>query len=128
LLTEIQRQKPFLEHVDLFAGTSTGGILALGLAMGLSPDRLMRLYTQRGHQIFGNRDLLDTVLFGADEVYRADYGTEAIKKVLSDEFGGTKVTLPRPFPLDAAGSVPALLDLVNGEEVKRKLAAAIAFA
>ena len=33
-----------LDKADLFAGTSTGGLIALGLAKGLSPDQLVDLY------------------------------------------------------------------------------------
>ena len=37
ILERLEAANPFLSHVDLFAGTSTGGILALGLAAGYSP-------------------------------------------------------------------------------------------
>jgi patatin-like phospholipase/acyl hydrolase len=42
----------FLDSVDLFAGTSTGGLIALGLAYGLSPTKLKELYTKQGEKIF----------------------------------------------------------------------------
>ena len=44
----------FLSHVDPFAGTSTGGILALGLAAGLTPTQCRDLYEKRGGFIFSN--------------------------------------------------------------------------
>jgi len=34
-----------VEHFDLIAGTSTGGIIAIGLAMGASADELCSFYT-----------------------------------------------------------------------------------
>lgn len=37
---------------DLVAGTSTGGILALGLGAGLSAEELLKLYAQRGCEVF----------------------------------------------------------------------------
>ena len=37
---------------DLVAGTSTGGILGLGLAAGYSAIELRDLYVHRGHEIF----------------------------------------------------------------------------
>src|SRR6476661_5809053 len=37
---------------DLVAGTSTGGILALGLGAGLTASALADLYTNRGAEIF----------------------------------------------------------------------------
>lgn len=39
---------------DLIAGTSTGGIIACGLAAGLSPKRIVELYRDRGPEIFKN--------------------------------------------------------------------------
>jgi len=42
----------FLQQANLFAGTSTGGIIALALASGLTPTQLVTLYSQDGAQIF----------------------------------------------------------------------------
>ncbi len=41
-----------VEHFDLIAGTSTGGIIALGLGVGLSPADLVDFYLQSGPSIF----------------------------------------------------------------------------
>jgi patatin-like phospholipase/acyl hydrolase len=71
-----------LEQVDLHAGTSTGGIIALGLANGMDATTLRKMYETQGKKIFkrdwwaplgitgakyvntGLRDLLDEI-FGA---------------------------------------------------------------
>ena len=45
--------KPIGCYFDLIAGTSTGGIIAIGLAMGLRAFELLDLYEQRGPEIFG---------------------------------------------------------------------------
>lgn len=93
--------------MDLFAGTSTGGILALGLAHGMSPNDLVGLYRDNGERIFRTRDAWDTVALESDEVYRADYGTESLAEVLRPHFGATtlgelsrRVLIPT-FDLDA---------------------------
>lgn len=39
-------------YFDLIAGTSTGGIIAIGLAMGLRASELLELYEKRGPGIF----------------------------------------------------------------------------
>ncbi|MES0076604.1 CBASS cGAMP-activated phospholipase [Mesorhizobium sp. M0058] len=44
---------PIGEYFDLIAGTSTGGILAIGLAMGIPARELLDLYARRGPHIFG---------------------------------------------------------------------------
>ncbi len=45
--------RPIGEYFDLIAGTSTGGILAIGLAMGVPARELLDLYVRRGPHIFG---------------------------------------------------------------------------
>lgn len=44
--------KDLLDRVDLFAGTSTGGIIALALASGVPVDQIVGLYRDGGAQIF----------------------------------------------------------------------------
>jgi len=41
-----------VDHFDLIAGTSTGGLIALGLGMGLSASAMVDFYRQRGPSIF----------------------------------------------------------------------------
>ena len=44
-----------VDHFDLIAGTSTGGLIALGLGLGLSPRSLVEFYVREGPAIFRNR-------------------------------------------------------------------------
>ena len=39
-------------HFDMIAGTSTGGIIALGLANGMTAEQVFRIYVERGEIIF----------------------------------------------------------------------------
>ncbi len=41
-----------VDHFDLVAGTSTGGIIALGLGAGLRPREIVEFYVSRGPAIF----------------------------------------------------------------------------
>jgi uncharacterized protein len=41
-------------NFDLIAGTSTGGIIAVGLGLGLSPRRILEFYLAEGPRIFSN--------------------------------------------------------------------------
>jgi len=43
---------PIGAYFDLIAGTSTGGIIAIGLGLGLSAREILRLYEERGPAIF----------------------------------------------------------------------------
>ena len=47
--------RPIAESFDLIAGTSTGGIIAAGLAMGLSAEKMHDFYVRYGEKIFTPR-------------------------------------------------------------------------
>ncbi len=42
------------DHFDLIVGTSTGGIIALGLGLGLRPREIVQFYLGQGERIFPN--------------------------------------------------------------------------
>ena len=44
--------QPIGDYFDLIAGTSTGGIIALGLGAGLTARSLFDLYVNEGHRVF----------------------------------------------------------------------------
>jgi patatin-like phospholipase/acyl hydrolase len=56
ILTELEQR--FLKgdsignHFDMIAGTSTGGIIALGLSMGLPASTILELYVEHGAEVF----------------------------------------------------------------------------
>jgi patatin-like phospholipase/acyl hydrolase len=43
---------PIARQFDLIAGTSTGGILAISLGMGLQPAHMLKFYRERGPVVF----------------------------------------------------------------------------
>jgi hypothetical protein len=52
-LLEESTGKRIADYFDLIAGTSTGGIIALGLGLGLSAREILEFYKEHGHRIFG---------------------------------------------------------------------------
>lgn len=40
------------DHFDLITGTSTGGIIALGLGLGMRPREIVEFFLSKGHKIF----------------------------------------------------------------------------
>ncbi|MFL0586093.1 CBASS cGAMP-activated phospholipase [Sphingomonas panaciterrae] len=58
-LAEMERLtgKRVVDQFDLIAGTSTGGIIALGLGLGLSAAEICRFYVERGPTIFDQAPL-----------------------------------------------------------------------
>jgi patatin-like phospholipase/acyl hydrolase len=90
LLERIEAAAPgFLANASLIVGTSTGGILALALAQGLAPYRIMRMYLDDGPQIF-HRSLGRKIgsLLGLRE---AKYNNDGLKKALQEVFGDSKL-------------------------------------
>ena len=86
LLERLEQQRPgFLSKVNLFAGTSTGGLLSLGLAYGLTPTHLRGLYENDGPAIFHDTVLDDVRDLG--KLIGADYDIEPLKKALTEQFG-----------------------------------------
>lgn len=96
--------KGFLNEVDMVTGTSTGGILALGLASGKTPAQICSLYKDKGKLIFCDSVFDDICDFGT--LLGADYSSKPLKQELSNIFGNLtlseltkKVAIPT-FDLD----------------------------
>ncbi len=75
----------FLDSADLLAGTSTGGLLALGLAHGLDLQSVRALYEERGAQIFDDSWLDDLIDLG--KWRGAEYKTAPLRRELTRILG-----------------------------------------
>lgn len=71
------------DHFDLIAGTSTGGILALGLALGYTPREMVEFYVELGPVIFANRGKWRN----AKHLFRSKYGAQQLVNALRSKFG-----------------------------------------
>jgi uncharacterized protein len=83
-LAELEQQlgEPIVDYFDLIAGTSTGGIIALGLGLGLSAKEILELYEKNAHRIFPRSR--GSAIRG---VFRAKYANAALRQVLHEVFG-----------------------------------------
>jgi len=77
----------FLERAELVAGTSTGSIVAICLAMDIPPSEIVNLFYDLGPKVFKDRDILDGITRGADELFRADFSSEPLKAAMEEVFG-----------------------------------------
>ncbi len=90
MLKKIQDAAPrLISQADLVAGTSTGGIIALGLAAGKTVDELISLYLDNGDKIFDDSWLDNIVDLGG--ISGADYDQVNLKKILENSFGSLKL-------------------------------------
>ena len=86
-------------YFDMIAGTSTGGIIALGMAAGLRAEEVLEIYMRHGSEIFPQpwtpptrfgRALRSVYQFARDlAVYR--YNREPLERALRDRFGNRKL-------------------------------------
>jgi patatin-like phospholipase/acyl hydrolase len=77
----------WLDTVDLIAGTSTGGLLALGLAHGLTPEYMRNVYEKNGDDIFDDSWLDNVIDLG--KIAGADYDIKNFERELKKIFGTT---------------------------------------
>lgn len=87
LLQEIESRTsvPIADHFHLLSGTSTGGIIACGLGIGLNPGKMGDLYNKKGSAIFARS--LWQKLSNPSELTGPKYETEALEEILSDICG-----------------------------------------
>lgn len=104
ILAEIEDRflggEPIGLYFDLIAGTSTGGIIAMGLAQGKTARSISSLYIERGHFIFPGNYFVRKVR-GVRRVLMNPYDRTHLENELRREFGdallgGSKVPLCIP--------------------------------
>jgi patatin-like phospholipase/acyl hydrolase len=88
--------RPIAGLFDLIAGTSTGGILALGLTIPktsgarlFSAQNFIEMYEQEGPRIF-SRSLCRRIV-ACNNLTEEKYGAEGIEAVLADYFGDSRL-------------------------------------
>ena len=106
-LAEMEKRldRPLVEHFDLIAGASTGGIIAAALACGLSAADILQMYRRHGEKIFtrggsiwrvGARQIGTTALHPllrlklgrqSEDLFYARYAEEPLKNALTEVFG-----------------------------------------
>jgi patatin-like phospholipase/acyl hydrolase len=114
VLAEIEKRtkRPIARLFDLIAGTSTGGILALGLSIPKNPpaplyaaSQLLEIYVRDGTRIFSRGLAHKAAAFG--NLRRAKYTAAGIEQVLLEYFGNSRLS-------DAATDV-----LITSYEIER---------
>ena len=70
-------------YFDLIVGTSTGGIIALGLGLGLSAQEILAFYEKSGPLIFRDNRRL--------RWFRSKYNSGPLREALETCFGGKKL-------------------------------------
>jgi predicted acylesterase/phospholipase RssA len=91
-------QRRITDYFDMVVGTSTGGIIALALALEEPAERILHLFRQRGAEIFSRRasaDLLEQVslslirrrLPNITNLRRSKYSQVPLRRALTEVYG-----------------------------------------
>jgi uncharacterized protein len=90
-LAELERRflgkSSVVNHFDMIAGTSTGGIIALALAHGLTAQEALNIYLERGERIFPPAAGLGKISRMLRWVFKPKYDQAALKEELLRIFG-----------------------------------------
>ena len=70
------------EHFDLIVGTSTGALIACGLAIGLRPRELVQLFRSKGYVIFPQSWWRDIT-----HAFHSKHDQEQLRSALKEIFG-----------------------------------------
>ena len=88
ILSGMERQyldgAPVGDYFDLVVGTSTGGIIALGLAAGVPAADLLSLYLNQGREIFPPRF---RIMRKVRQCFHAAYERRPLDRILADALG-----------------------------------------
>ncbi|MCJ2130986.1 CBASS cGAMP-activated phospholipase [Methylobacterium sp. E-045] len=104
--------QPIGRYFDLIVGTSTGGIIALGLCLGLSAREILTFYEERGPEIFDQHrgpvaNWIRQRFRGAASWFGYKYSSDNLHKALKDILGDrrlgesrTRVVIPAWHPVN----------------------------
>jgi len=84
-ITAVPGLENLLETIDLTAGTSTGGLLSIGIAAGLDLAKIRDIYVKKGPIIFDDSFLDNVVDLG--KLRGADYSIKPLRRELKNILG-----------------------------------------
>jgi len=88
---------PIYSYFDLIVGTSTGGIIAIGLSLGFTASELVTFYRTYGPTVFGGSRLVNSVKQLVWRKYSNKPLRDALKKTFEDRLLGhakTRLVVP----------------------------------
>jgi len=96
-LAEIEEAtgKRIVDHFDLIAGTSTGGIIAIGLGLGIPARAILDFYVNEGSAVFRQDQprlwAIEKVYRAARRLRRAKYAPDRLKSALVSILGDARI-------------------------------------
>jgi uncharacterized protein len=86
------KDEKFTDHFDMIAGTSTGGMIALGLLKNSSIDKMRELYYQMSEVVF--KGGLSNISTGLSKLFKTNgwYSTEKLEESFKKFYGDDKIS------------------------------------
>jgi patatin-like phospholipase/acyl hydrolase len=104
-------EHPIGRYFDLIAGTSTGGIIAIGLGLGVSASEILKLYVEQGPAIFDQQhgaveNWVRRKVRGMAHLFSAKHSSEPLRRALERVLGQrrlgesrTRLVIPAWHPI-----------------------------
>jgi predicted acylesterase/phospholipase RssA len=109
LLADLERAtgRPTRDAFDFVAGTSTGGVVAGGIAAGISAQRLVSIYEERSGEVFRRIPLVGALrrLLAGDP-----YDVRVLNALITDELGDARDWRLNDAPVDVLITAKRLTD------------------
>jgi patatin-like phospholipase/acyl hydrolase len=83
--------EPIARSFDLIAGTSTGGIIALGLGLGFSAREILSFYQEYGPRIFPTSGRIERGKRLLRQVFTSKYESRHLREALETTFGDRRL-------------------------------------
>ena len=83
---EKQTELNAVDHFDMIAGTSTGGILAIGLGLGMSAQEMLEFYKKEGTEIFPCDTGFERWWHNLKHWFSAKFDRNILKQKLEDAY------------------------------------------
>lgn len=78
------------DHFDLITGTSTGGIIAIGLGLGLPARKICDFYAEKGATIFPGTSLVQRAEGMLRQLFGPKHSHAVLREALEEVFGGRR--------------------------------------
>ena len=104
---EAHTGRPTRDTFDFVAGTSTGAVLAAGIAAGVPAQRLVELYATRSRELFRRVPILSTARRIATGV---TYDIGRLRRIIADELGPASTWTLDDSPIDLLITAKRLSD------------------
>ena len=92
-LAELEKMtgKRIVDYFDLITGTSTGGIIAIALGLGIGTGQILGFYEEKGPSIFPSTGLHRRIRYAVRHILRPKHSAAVLKEAVRSVLGDRKL-------------------------------------